>query len=259
MDSIVIYFGILFPAMLAGILVLSTHVPMGQEVLKRGIIFLDLAVAQMAALGLIVAALFGLDTHGEHANPLLSQLVAILAALAGTTLLYQFRAISARIQEALIGILFILAATGAILLLSKDPHGGERLKEVLTGQILWVEYKDLFVTAIVYLVVLLLWFKWREKVGHYGFYAIFAVTITLSTQLVGVYLVFASLIIPALATHYFRNALTMAYIVGIIAYFLGLLFSAIFDFPSGPMIAWSLAVVGGVFFLLHYYRANNSL
>lgn len=248
-DEIVIHSTILAPALLVGVLVLSTHIPMGQEVLKRGIILLDLAIAQMAALGLIIAGWFGLDAHGEHSTPLLSQTVAITAAFLGACLLYQFRNAPARIQEALIGILFMLAATGSILLLSKDPHGGERLKEVLVGQILWVEYKDLLIIALVYMVVLFLWFKWRENIGSFGFYTTFSITITLSTQLVGVYLVFASLIIPALATIHLRKALLIAYITGFSGYFIGLLLSALLDFPSGPMITWSLAFFALIIFV----------
>lgn len=244
--DLLLQLGIILPALLAGILILSTHVPLGREVLQRGIIFLDLAIAQMAALGLIIAHYIGLEGYG----PLLNQLVAIGAAVIGASLLYQVRHAPTGIQEALIGILFMLAATGSILLLASDPHGGERLREILVGQILWVEYTDLTVTAIIYLVVLALWFGWREKLGSYGFYPIFALTITLSTQLVGVYLVFASLIIPALASLHRRRPLMAAYGIGVAGYFFGLLLSALLDLPSGAMIAWSLAAAGGLFYLL---------
>ncbi|MDY6978854.1 MAG: metal ABC transporter permease [Pseudomonadota bacterium] len=230
---------IILPALLAGIVVLSTHVPLGREVLQRGIIFLDLAIAQMAALGLIVAHVTGLEAHGVWLN----QLVAIGAAVIGASLLYQVRHAPTGIQEALIGILFMLAATGSILLLSKDPHGGDRLREMLVGQILWVEYRDLVVIAIVYLAVLGLWFGWRKRLGSYGFYPLFAITITLSTQLVGVYLVFASLIIPALASLRRHNPWLIAYTIGVAGYVIGLLVSALFDLPSGATIAWSLAGV----------------
>lgn len=243
---------IILPALLAGILILSTHVPLGREVLQRGIIFLDLAIAQMAALGLIVAHFVGLGTHGALVN----QLVAIAAAMVGASLLYQVRRAPIRIQEALIGIMFMLAATGSVLLLAKDPHGGERLREMLVGQILWVEYPDLLATAIIYGVILVLWFGWREKLGSYGFYPIFAVTITLSTQLVGVYLVFASLIIPALAGLYWKRPWLAAYGIGLAGYLVGLLGSALFDLPSGAMIAWSLGLAGALFYLLTRNRQD---
>lgn len=247
---------ILGPAMVAGVLVLSTHVPMGQEVLKRGIIFLDLAIAQVAALGLIIAGTIGLGEthHGHHATVgflsmdlLVPQAIAIGAAMLGASFLYLFRKFPARIQEALIGILFMLAATGSILLLAKDPQGGERLKEILVGQILWVEQPQLVFTACLYSLVLLVWFKARQWLGEFGFYPLFAIAITLSTQLVGVYLVFASLIIPALATHTLKRPLLAAFVLGVCGYAAGLVFSAYVDLPSGATITWALACFGLVF------------
>ena len=258
MDNLIIQLTILTPALLAGVLVLSTHVPLGQEVLRRGIIFLDLAIAQVAALGLIVAGRFGLDVYGEHGSPFMLQLCAIGAAIAGASLLYKFRSIAASMQEALIGILFILAATGSILILSKDPQGGERLKEILVGQILWIEYTTLSIVAIIYVLVLLIWFRWRHSIGKYGFYPLFALTVTLSTQLVGIYLVFASLIIPALASQHTSKPLIFAYLIGVLGYSLGLVLSAFFDFPSGAMIAWGLALVAFIFFLLTQQKEGKS-
>lgn len=237
MDGVLLQMEIILPAMLAGMLILSTHVPLGREVLQRGIIFLDLAIAQMAALGLVFSHAIGL----EGQSPFLDQLIAIGAAVIGASLLYVVRHVPVRTQEALIGILFMLAATGSILLLAHDPHGGERLRELLVGQILWVEYGDLIATGLIYAVLLLLWFGWRAKLGSYGFYPIFAITITLSTQLIGVYLVFASLIIPALVTLSMSRPWVSAYAIGFAGYLLGLLFSALLDLPSGAMVAWALA------------------
>jgi len=123
---------IIGPALAAGLLILSTHVPLGQEVLKRGIIFIDLAIAQVAGLGVIAA-------HGMNWDPsgLEVQLVAVSAALVAALGLNWSEKRWPRIQEPLIGILFILAATGGILLLAGNPHGSEHLKELLVGQILW--------------------------------------------------------------------------------------------------------------------------
>lgn len=253
-ETVSLYFSILWPALLAGLIVLSTHVPLGQEVLGRGIIFLDLAIAQIAALGLILANVIGIEGE-QHAW--LQQLIAISAAIAGAALLYQFRNLQARIQEALIGILFMLAATGSILLLAKDPHGGERLKELLVGQILWVKASDLIIVALTYALILLVWFKLKPRLGEWVFYPLFAVTITLSTQLVGVYLVFASLIIPALATMQQKRPLLKAYSIGFMAYLSGLLLSAVFDFPSGAMIAWCLAITATLFWLFFNKRASQ--
>ena len=103
-------------------------------------------------------------------------------------------------QEPLIGTLFVLAATGGLLLLANNPQGGEHLKDLLVGQILWVSYAQLIPAAV--LSVVLLAFMWmrRGRLAGLLFYGLFALAITASVQLVGVYLVFASLIVPALAT-----------------------------------------------------------
>lgn len=234
---------ILGPAFVAGLLVLSTHVPLGQEVLRRGIIFIDLAIAQIAGLGIIAADSFGWETHGWEV-----QLVAITAALLGAVLLNQIEKRLPDIEEALIGVLFVLAATGGILLLSNNPHGGEHLKDLLVGQILWVSYQQLLPVAILYGLVLVAWFGLNIKHKRLGFYGVFAVTVTASVQLVGVYLVFASLIIPSLATRLLpdKQRLWFGYVIGLISYALGLAASALFDVPSGAIIVWMLGIVAFV-------------
>jgi zinc/manganese transport system permease protein len=229
---------ILGPAFLAGLLVLSTHVPLGQQVLSRGIIFIDLAIAQIAGLGIIAADSFGWEAHGWAV-----QVVAVTAALLGALLLNWTERRFRDTQEALIGALFVLAATGGILLLSHNPHGGEHLKELLVGQILWVSYQQLIPVAILYALVLAVWFRFRHT-HSLLFYVLFALTVTASVQLVGVYLVFASLIIPALAVRQARgNGLWLAYGLGACAYALGLLASALFDLPTGAVIVWALALL----------------
>src|SRR5690606_3869411 len=230
---------ILGPAFCAGLLVLATHVILGREVLRRGIIFIDLAVAQIAGLGVIAAAFFHLDTHGATV-----QLAAAAAAVLGALMLTGLEKRHADIQEALIGVLFVLAATAALLLLSRNPHGAEQLKDLLVGQILWVGWSSLAWVALVTAVVLGLWFYFRPR--HAGFYLLFAVSVPASVQLVGIYLGFASLIVPALATRKLpaQPALLAAYGLGAAAYAAGLIGSALWDLPSGALIVWSLAVLG---------------
>ena len=231
--------GILGPAFIAGLLVLSTHVPLGTQVLDRGIVFIDLAIAQIAGLGVIAADAVGLPEGGVAV-----QVAAVTAALLGALLLTWTERKAPQQQEALIGVMFILAACASILLLAGNPHGGEHLKELLIGQILWVSTTQLlWLGGVSVLLLLALWQGWVSRLGRFGFYAAFAVAVTASVQLVGVYLVFASLIIPALATRALRGArrYRMAYAVGVAGYASGLALSALLDLPSGAVVVWTLA------------------
>lgn len=231
---------ILLAPFVAGLLVLATHVPLGAQVLKRGIVFIDLAIAQIAALGVIVAGLLDVAPGGWQV-----QLAAAAAAVAGALLLTWTERRWPEVQEAQIGVLFVLAATAGILLLAKNPHGGEHLRDLLAGQILWVGFGQLWVPAILTVLILALWFGWRERLQRLGFYLLFALAVTVSVQLVGVYLVFASLIVPALGVrqHAERHRLPLAYAIGIGGYALGLVLSSVFDLPSGALIVWCLAVL----------------
>jgi len=232
---------ILGPACIAGLLVLSTHVPLGQQVLARGIIFIDLAIAQVAALGVILAQAMGVDEHGYGV-----EIAAALAALVGAALLTWTDRKWPDFQEPIIGTLFVLAATGAVLLLANNPHGGEHLKDLLVGQILWVSASQLIPVAILSIVLLAAMWIWRARLSGILFYGLFALAITASVQLVGVYLVFASLIVPALATTGVEGSrrLVYAYATGTAGYVSGLVLSAVLDLPSGAMIVWTLVACG---------------
>jgi len=249
MNELLLQSEILWPAMLAGLLVLTTHIPLGREVLQRGIIFLDLAIAQTAAFGVVLANTLWISEHDDHQHTI-TTIIAVVAAIIGSLILYSIRKLEVRLQEAFIGILFVLMATGIILLLSTDPHGGERLKEILVGQILWLQTSDLLQLLCVYSVTLLAWFWGRHKLGEWLFYPLFAITITLSTQVVGVYLVFASLIIPSVSTLHQQNLLIIAYAIGIAGYAGGLIISASIDLPAGATIVWCLAFIGFLNFAL---------
>jgi zinc/manganese transport system permease protein len=225
--------GILGPALIAGLLVLATHVPLGMQVLDRGIVFIDLAIAQIAGLGVIAADAVGLPEHG-----IAVQAAAASAALLGAWLLTWTEKRAPQRQEALIGVMFILAACAGILLLAGNPHGGEHLKDLLVGQILWVSASSLIPIAILYAVALVVWFAARRRIGQIGFYILFALVVTQSVQLVGIYLVFASLIVPALAAKRFneRFRLGIGYAVGFVGYVTGLVASSLFDLPTGAII-----------------------
>lgn len=231
---------ILVPAFLAGFLVLLTHVPLGRQVLGRGIIFIDLAVAQIAGLGVIAA-----ETLFHTEDGWIVQCCALIAALLGALLLYVLGRYAAKYQEALIGVVFVLAATGAVLLLHNNPHGGEHLKELLAGQILWVTQSQIIQAAIYTALLLPVWIVLKKLAPDLSFYLVFALAVTISVQLIGVYLVFASLIIPALAVRELqgRMALVIAFFMSVSAYMLGLLASSLWDWPTSPLIVWCLALL----------------
>src|SRR3954454_14776311 len=228
---------ILLPAFVAGLIVLATHVPLGQQVLRRGIVFIDLAIAQVAGLGVTIAGAAGSDPKGWTV-----QLAACAAALIGALVLTWTEKTWPQVQEALIGVLFVAAASVELLLLANNPHGGEHLKDLLVGQILWVSIGSLWPIALFYAVALALWFGLRDRLGQVGFYVLFALVVTQSVQLVGVYLVFASLIVPALAARRFapRFRLWVGYTVGIAGYVLGLVVSSLMDLPTGAAIVVTL-------------------
>ena len=231
---------IIGPAFAAGLIVLSTHVPLGYEVLKRGIIFIDLAIAQVAGLGVIAAHSMDWDPNGIEV-----QIAAVSAALLAAFGLNWSEKRWPKIQEPVIGILFILAATGGILLLAENPHGGEHLRELLVGQILWSSWESLLPIAGLSSVLLLLWFTIRDRVGPLAFYVIFAFAVTASVQIVGIYLVFASLIIPALATQRLHRSrrLMIGYVIGALSFLAGIVLSAVLDLPTGAIVVWMMAAI----------------
>ena len=225
---------ILWPAFAAGVLVTATHVPLGIQVLNRGIVFIDLAIAQIAGLGVILADWFGLEASGWAV-----QACALAAALSGALLLTWTEKHWPEVQEAIIGVAFVLAASGALLLLGAHPHGAEHLKELLVGQILWVTPSRVALIALIYALLLFVWFAAADRMGRMGFYIVFACAVTFSVQLVGLYLVFITLIVPALATRGFsQHRLRFAYGLGVAGYGAGLLVSTATDLPSGPTVVW---------------------
>lgn len=243
MNTTILELSILGPAFVAGLLVLSTHVPLGMEVLRRGIIFIDLAIAQMAGLGALAGLMLWPDA-AEGGAPLAVQGCSLLAALGGALLLTWTERRFPDLQEALIGCLFVLSASLALLLIGQNPHGGEHLKDLLAGQILWVSWGQIAVVAVVYAVLLVAWFGCRKRLGRSSFYVIFAVAVTASVQLVGVYLVFACLIMPALAMKKISRGapLPVGYLTGAVGLAAGLALSALFDLSTGPTIVTTMAL-----------------
>jgi zinc/manganese transport system permease protein len=248
-------FSILWPALIGGTLVLLSHVPLGQQVLSRGIVFIDLAIAQVAGLGVITAHYFGFELQGWT-----TQLAAVSAALLGSLLMTWTERRRPEVQEALIGILFVLASTAQILLLANDPHGGEDLKDLLAGQILWVSGAQLVRTALITAAFLALWLTLRERLGRAGFYILFAFVVTASVQIVGVYLVFSTLIVPAVAVYRMpqQRQLAVGLALAFVSYLIGLAVSAVVDLPSSPVIVWTMVVLGIMVHLLASRPAGSA-
>ncbi|MDB5810306.1 MAG: hypothetical protein JWN94_2428 [Betaproteobacteria bacterium] len=239
MSQAALDWSILWPAFIAGLLVTATHVPLGSQVLARGIVFIDLAIAQIAGLGVICADWLGFEPQGWGV-----QVSALTAAAAGALLLTWTEKHWPEVQEAVIGVTFILAASGALIVLASNPHGAEHLKDLLVGQILWVDPARLPVVAGASVLILLTWYALNARIGRIGFYLLFACAVTVSVQLVGLYLVFTTLIVPALATRRFtRGRVAAAYALSIAGYALGLVTSALTDWPSGPAIVWMMSVL----------------
>ena len=230
---------ILLPALAAGLLVTATHVPLGMQVLARGIVFIDLAIAQIAGCGVLLADRFGFEAEG-----IAVQVSALAAALAGALLLTWTERVWPDVQEAVIGVVFVLGATGSVLLLASNAHGSEHLRDLLVGQILWSQPARLVWAAVIYAGVLAAWFGAGKRIGRVGFYVLFALAVTISVQLVGLYLVFATLIVPPLATRRLaRGRLAVAWGLGACGYAAGLMVATLADLPPGPVIVWALVVL----------------
>lgn len=223
----------------AGLLVTATHVLLGRRVLERGIIFIDLTIAQVAALGAIAGAALGLpEGHGWGLG------AAGAAALLAAGLLAWTEKKLPDVQEAVIGSLYVVAASLAIVMVAHNPHGAEHFEELLSGQILWVSFHQVWPLAAVYAPLLVVWVLWIRH-RPLAFYFLFAVVVMTSVQVVGVFLVFATLILPALAAYGLpeRRGLPLGYAIGAAGYAVGLWLSVPLDLPAGPLIVCVLAAL----------------
>ncbi len=230
------------------LVLLGIHCYLGLHVLARGVVFVDLSLAQVSVLGAAFGVWMGLEAGGLGGYGL---------ALAATLLASLFFAAARRLegkvsQEALIGIVYALASAAIVLVLDRTLHGTEVLKEALVGQILWVSWADVVKTLGIYILVGAVHYTFRSSQirSSFGertswrddllFYVTFSVVITSSTQYAGVLLVFSMLIVPAvLATLYFktlRSQLIFGWSFGAICSLLGLMGSYYLDVPSGAFI-----------------------
>ena len=250
---------ILLPAFTLCALMIATHTYLGLHVLARGIIFVDLALAQVAALGVSVAFMLGWDVHGAQA-----QFVALGATLLAAVVLAKLRAIPDKTaREVIIGCMYVVATAVAIVILSRSSQGMEELKSMFSGNILWVRWEEVGLLALVYTVLTLLHVVYfrrfkalsftevNERKSSFRwellFFVSFAVVITLAVNLAGVLMVFAFLIIPAftasLLVNSFGARLALGGALAMLGSIAGLWLSFSEDLPAGPVI---VAVLGGL-------------
>jgi zinc/manganese transport system permease protein len=235
--------GFLWPSFLVAVCLVGIHAYFGIQVLARNVIFVDLALAQIAALGATVAFMLGhpaqsLATYGYSLG--FTLLAAVLLAFT--------RAWARRVpQEALIGVIYVVAAAASILLIDRAPQGAEHLKQILTGNILTSGVSEITVIVPLYLSVALVHFFLRGKLAKSGslfwefvFYATFGMVVTSSVALAGVLLVFSFLIIPAAIGVMYASTLprqlAIGWIAGTATSAAGFAASFAFDLPTGAAI-----------------------
>lgn len=226
------------------------HCYLGLHVLARGVIFVDLSLAQVAALGATCGLLLGFEAH-SLGSYLVSLTCTFLAAALFALARKQEHKFS---QEAIIGIVYALGSAAVVLVADRLPHGAEHMKELLVGQVLWVTWTDVAKTAAIYSVVSVLHYVFRHQLLNVSFgraqknaaywdflfYALFGVVITSSVGVAGVLQVFAYLIVPSiLATVFFdtvRGRLLFGWIASIVLSCLGMWLSYRWDLPAGAFI-----------------------
>ncbi len=241
------------------------HCYLGLHVLARGVIFVDLSLAQVAAFGATLAILFGFDHHSA-ATYFISLGSTFLAAALFAMARRHEKLFS---QEAIIGIVYALASASVVLLVDKIAHGAEHIKDLLVGQVLWVTWFDVIKTALIYSVVAIIHYVFRKQlleasfdhktrkgraVWDFLFYALFGVVITSSVSMAGVLQVFAYLIVPSVVGTLFFSSikarLIFGWILGFLLSFTGLVLSYFWDLPAGAFIVVCFAGLPVVLLLL---------
>jgi zinc/manganese transport system permease protein len=253
---------IIFPGFLACLLLTGFLSYLGVHVLAREVIFVDIALAQIAALGTAVASYNGVEPHTAA-----SWVWSLVFTFLGAALFALTRGVRKRVpQEAFIGITYAVAAASAILVAKFLPHGDEEIKEILIGSLLTVTLPEVGVTAAIFAVLAVLHFVFRKRFLHLSFehhdadddggwramlwdllfYATFGVVITSSVQMAGVLLVFSFLIVPAVFSALFTKRLgvrlVMAWVLGAVVSALGLLGSFELDLPTGAAVVVTFGV-----------------
>lgn len=263
---------ILLPAFVMITLMVVTHTYLGLHVLARGIIFVDLALAQIAALGASVAFLLGKEAHGFEAQAF--AFIATLAAALAFTGLHKIPGKTAR--EVTIGCVYVVATALSLVILSRTTQGMEELKSLFNGNILWVRWQDIAFVAIAYGLLVLLHTLHRKRfyalsfqtkdstrpslLWEFLFFASFAVVITLAVNIAGILLVFAFLIIPgfsaSLLVGSFGRRLVLGWVLGLSGAAIGLWLSFIADLPVGATVVSLLGMLPIIALLSRYIMRN---
>jgi zinc/manganese transport system permease protein len=245
----------------ACVVLVGIHVYLGMHVIQRKVIFVDLALAQIAALGATMGFLLGFSPHGTG-----SFFFSLAFSFGGAAIFALTRMRHERVpQEAIIGIVYAVALATAILVADRAPEGAEHIKDTLVGNILWVRWPTIGSTALIYALIGAIHVVFRKRflqisfhpeqayaekrwvrLWDFLFYVTFAFVITSAVAIAGVLLVFSYLVIPAVvATLFARKVvvrLAIGWSVGIVACFIGLVASYRFDLPSGPTVVASLGL-----------------
>jgi zinc/manganese transport system permease protein len=245
---------------LACIAIAGIHAYLGFHVVERGVIFVDLALAQVAALGATVGFLFGQELHSPS-----SLVLSVVSVLVGAALLAVLKAERRRIpQEAFIGIVYAVSAAAAILIVDRTPEGAEHIKFMFVGNLLATSPREVLGLAGLYLGIGAVHVAWRKPffaVTHgetagmtagavrwwdFLFYATFGLTVTWSVAVAGVLLVFSYLIVPSviamLLTDGPRPRLALGWITGTLVSVVGMLASYHFDLPTGATVVATFGV-----------------
>ena len=270
------YLDLLLWPVVATFVLTGIHVYLGLHVVTRGVIFVDLALAQVAALGMAIGVLLGL----EHES-ISVYFIALLFTTLGAGLFALTREIQRRFnQEAIIGIVYVVSAALMIILLSKLPEGGEHLNHLLVGSILFVSPSAVIKTAVLYTVIGLFHYKYRvaflsvskfpgydaienlsTRLWDFMFYVSFGLVVTSSVQIAGILLVFSYLIIPAVAALLFvrgiKQRLLFGWAFGVVGSLFGMFISVLFDLPTGASIVAAFGTLLVLVILVKGIRQNN--
>jgi zinc/manganese transport system permease protein len=235
------------------VLLILIHAYFGVHILERGIIFVDLCMAQFIGLGIAVALFMGHETAVDKT------LYALIFAFLGASILTLTRKVSRFINvEAFIGVLYIFSLAASILVLDRTPHGLEELKTILNGNIIWVTPAELLKTFALYSGILIFHYVFRKKffaltyegkngiLWEFLFFFTFALVLVSSVQMAGILQVFSFLVIPALMGRLYTrkpwNVLLWGWAIGIAASVFGITLSYKLDFPTAPFIVASLSL-----------------